>query len=107
MRVTFIIILLFSILLEGPCLDLGCNSIEMTGRRHKTVSGTKTVMVTHRFTRVSYKILMALTVIITVYWYLTPRILLYRVYLKCLDELQVGVLRMTMKESVRRRIHVR
>jgi hypothetical protein len=32
-RVTRIIIILSPILLEGPCLDLGCNSIEMTGRR--------------------------------------------------------------------------
>ena len=99
MRVTFIIILLSSILLEGPCLDLGCNSIEMTGRRHKTVSDTKTEMLTYRFTRVSYEVLMALTVIITVYWYLTPRMWLYRVYLKCLEVLQVGILRMATKKK--------
>jgi hypothetical protein len=37
-KVTCDIILLSSILLEGHFLDLACNSIEMTGRRHETVS---------------------------------------------------------------------
>ena len=90
MRVTSIIILFSSILLQGPSRDLGYNSTKMTGRRHTTVRETKTVAVTYRLTGASYKIPMALTVIVRVYWYLTPHILLYRVYLKCLDGLQVG-----------------